>query len=287
MTSLGLNTRHGSLNVLSWEGLTFQQVVGSLQKNGNSLTNTKSFFYPAPLKHYRRNIGRTADNLPLPSSSNERQSVTISAVMEQPGGAVRTTVPICSNNGVEISTDAKMPNMTYDNMGCNVNGTTCMNVRNNALTRVRSAGMIKKRNYNVNSYQYLQNRDRTFSQNNFNYLKTGNSSAVSGSALASSNTYVQNASGQFNVANNVVIYKPSNSKFGQQGGVSSSSRLERLKLDTIEKVAGQYKQTYGTNSCDYKSSVTYSGSNGTYNGATYGRKDLYNVPTPQIIRVAF
>jgi len=286
MTSLGLNTRHGSLNVLSWEGLTFQQVISSLQKNGNSLTNTKSFFYPPPLKHYRRNIGRTGDLLPLPSSSNERQSITISTVMEQPGGAVKTTVPICSNNGVEIATDVKLPNMTYDNAGCN-NGIICMNFRNKALTRVRSAGMIKKRNYNVNSYQYLQNRDRTFSQNTFNYLKSGDSSAIAGSPLASSNTYVQNASGQFNVANNVVIYKPSNSKFGQQGGVSSSSRLERLKLDTIEKVASQYKKTYGTNSCDYKSSATYGGSNGPNNGATYGRKDLYNVPTPQIVKVQF
>jgi hypothetical protein len=89
------------------------------------------------------------------------------------------------------------------------------------------------------------------------------------------------------VANNVVIYKPNNAKYGQQGGVSSSSRIDRLKLETIETVAAKYKTTYGTNSQNYKASVTYGGSYGTQNGTTFGPKDNYNVPTPQITKVDF
>jgi hypothetical protein len=36
-----------------------------------------------------------------------------------------------------------------------------------------------------------------------------------------------------NKSNNVTIYKPNNKKFSKQGAVSSGSRLDRLKLDTI------------------------------------------------------
>jgi hypothetical protein len=284
MTSLGLNIKNGALNVISWEGLTFKQVVSSIQKNTNDSTQTKLFFYPAPLKIYRRNIGKTGNT--LISSNNERQSVNIANVMEQPGSTINTSIPICSNNGVEITTNPNIPNSTYEKGVCDTN-TQCMNLQINSLNRVRSSGMIRKKNYNVNSYQYLQNRDRTFSQNQFNYINTGNSNAKPGSPLAINNTYLQNANGQFNVSNNAVIFKPNNSKYGQQGGVSSSSRIERIKHDTVQDIAYKYKQTFGTTSNDYKISATYGGSNGPLNGITYGKKDLYNVPTPQLINVDF
>lgn len=275
MTSLGFNIKNGSLNVLSWEGLTFKQIVSSIQKNTNSSTKTETFFHPRPLKHYRRNIGKTNNNL---SSNNERQSLTISNVIEQPGGSIYTIVPICFNNGVEINTN--IINSKYENNVCNTYP-LCMSNPINALIRVRSSGMIRKRTYNVNNYQYLQNSDKSFSQNQFNYINNGNSNAKPGSALAllSNNTYVQNGMGQFNIPNKTVIYKPNNSKYGQQGGVSSSSRIERIKYETIQKIATNYKITYGTTSNDYKISVTYGGNNGSNNGITYGRKDLYNVPT--------
>jgi hypothetical protein len=287
ITNLGFTNQNGSgsLSTLSWQGLTFQQVVGSLQKNTNTSTSTKSFFYPRPIKSYRRNIGNTGV---LNSSSNERQSVTISATMEQPGGMVKTTIPICSNNGVGIKTDPNIINSTYENGVCNTSA-ICMTPQVNSLKRVRSAGMIRKRNYNVNSYQMLDNRDKTFAQNQFNYLNTGNSGATAGSPLAllTKNTYVQNGSGQFNVANNTVIYKPSNWKFANQGGVSSSSRTERLKYDNMQKVAYNYKQTYGVDTRNYALSVTYGGTNGNGSSVTYGAKNKMLVPTPKIVKVRF
>jgi hypothetical protein len=282
MTSLGFNYSP----LIKWQGLTFQQVVSTLQKNTNTSTQTTSFFRAGPLKIYRRNIGRTNDSGALISSNNERQSVTIANVMEQPGGAVNTTVPICYNNGVGIVTNQNITNNAYQKGLCT---TICVSEPANALKRVKSAGMIRSKKYNVNSYQYLDNRDRTFAQNQFNYIKSGNQTVKPGSALAilANNQYVQNGNGQFNVPNNVVIYKPNNAKYGQQGGVSSSARIDRLKLETIQTVALQYKNTFGTNSQDYKATVTYGGSYSTQNGTTFGPKDNYNVPTPQITRVDF
>lgn len=281
MTSLGFNIEHGSLAVLSWRGLTFQQVVSTLQKNTNTATTTKSFFSARPIKHYRKSIGRTDGTGTLKSSATERQSATIASVMEQPGGTVNTTVAICSNNGVAITTDPALINNSCDKG-------VCTTAPANALNRVRSAGMIRKRaTYNVNSYQLLESRDKTFAQNQYNYIKTGNNAATPGSPLAllASNSYVQNGAGQFNVANNTVVYKPSNWKHGCQGGVSSSSRTDRLKYDNIQKVAYQYKQAYGVNGNSYKSSATYGGSNGTSNATTYGIKNKTATPTPQITRI--
>jgi hypothetical protein len=42
-----------------------------------------------------------------------------------------------------------------------------------------------------------------------------------------------------------LYYKPSNSKFASQGGVDSSSRLTRLKYDTITNSANTYMTAYG------------------------------------------
>ena len=43
-----------------------------------------------------------------------------------------------------------------------------------------------------------------------------------------------------------LIYKPNNRKFGVQGAVQSSTRLDRLKLDTITNAAASQKADWGT-----------------------------------------
>jgi len=53
-----------------------------------------------------------------------------------------------------------------------------------------------------------------------------------------------------------VYYKPNNCQFGQQGGVSSSSRLLRLKLNTINSNATSIGQSYGKSA---GSALAYSG----------------------------
>ena len=44
----------------------------------------------------------------------------------------------------------------------------------------------------------------------------------------------------------IVTYKPNNSRFGQQGGASSSSLVARKKYDTITNVASSYNNVYGS-----------------------------------------
>ena len=57
----------------------------------------------------------------------------------------------------------------------------------------------------------------------------------------------------------IVTYKPSNRQFGQEGAVSSSTRLEKLKLDTVNKNAKSFKPAWGSegaNAAKYNGSYT-------------------------------
>jgi hypothetical protein len=47
-----------------------------------------------------------------------------------------------------------------------------------------------------------------------------------------------------------LYYKPSNSKFANQGGVDSSSRLQRLKYDTVTNSANTFMSAYGRATAD-------------------------------------
>jgi len=69
-----------------------------------------------------------------------------------------------------------------------------------ARRRVRSAGMIRRKynesqnndTYCTSSNQYLVSRNRTFSQNQYNFIRQGNSSAKPGTALSNMNIYSPN-----------------------------------------------------------------------------------------------
>jgi hypothetical protein len=61
------------------------------------------------------------------------------------------------------------------------------------------------------------------------------------------------------LACNTTIYKPNNTQFAQQGGVSSSSRLARLKYNTLNGYGAEYLSAtgaFGVNSGRYKTEPT-------------------------------
>jgi len=127
----------------------------------------------------------------------------------------------------------------------------------NARRLVRSSGMITRKYdsltnreiYNVQSKQYLHQRNKTFDQNQFNNIRIGDTSSLPGSSSSIDNVYASNTSqycSDTSETNYVPIYyKPNNSKFAQQGAVESSARLVRLKYDTITDVGAKMKAAYG------------------------------------------
>jgi hypothetical protein len=144
-----------------------------------------------PVKHYRREIA----SINGITHGNPRISMNINE-MTSPNGylVIRSGDPKCT--GVHSTLDFTLTS--------NANETTCKTaatcVADNARTRVRSAGMIVK-NYNLNrnndkyytsTQEYLKSRNRSFQQNQFNYLRKGYSSVTPGNSKSFSNVYSGN-----------------------------------------------------------------------------------------------
>jgi hypothetical protein len=140
----------------------------------------------------------------------------------------------------------------------------CNDVATNALTRVRTSGIVKK-NYYTSTKQYLESRCQSFQQNQYNFLRKGDPSVKPGTNASLSNQYAANQNSAYcqttlNCAV-PVYYKPNNSQFAQQGGVSSSSFITRLKYDTITNNGGFYAKAYGPATAN---ALAYGGSDETY-----------------------
>jgi hypothetical protein len=110
-----------------------------------------------------------------------------------------------------------------------------------------------KPKYFQSNSSYLQARCRTYNQNNYQY---GTKDVSKCENIVNPGAFRPNCQGcqgcqdnKDNKDNNVVncnqkvsYYKPNNSKFAVQGGVSSGLRMDRLKYDTINNFANGFRQ---------------------------------------------
>ena len=230
-----------------WKGKTFSQITTTIQKNksvNNPTITNNNLFRAAPLKIYRREISNTTVK-----SCNPRTSVRIDE-LNSPNGYLVYSNNNNNSNGLANTLDINLTSNTYDlgKSSCNTS-TNCFNQAKNALRRVRSSGMIKPKpdpthnnvKYFTGTQQYLISRNRSFQQNQFQYSST---------RPTTTQAYCN------------PVYKPSNSKFAQQGGVSSSARTLRKDFDTITTIGGSYRTSYGSGMAN---SLAYGVPNTGYN----------------------
>jgi hypothetical protein len=163
--------------------------------------------------------------------------------------------------------DITLPNNTYEYPGkCKsmVQDGMCKDVSTNALNRVRTSGIVKK-NYYTSTKQYLESRCQSFQQNQYNFLRKGNRAVKPGANASLDNQYAANQSNKYCQTSTdcamPVYYKPNNSQFAQQGGVSASSFITRLKYDTITNNRVSYSRAYGPATGN---ALAYGGSDETY-----------------------
>ena len=267
---------------VSWKGKTFSQITANFRTkiidykhttDDENLTIMKNnlIMKSQPLKIYRKDIA----SVPL-NTCNHRTSVKISDLIERPGGNIMNSIKSDTlTNGLVNVNDLNLPNLTGDYAGssCDNAFTTsgtdtnlvnrCLSNQNNALRRVRSSGMIVRKfnasknndTYCTSTSQYLDSRNKKFVQNTYHMLRKGDSTSIPGSAASQSNVYASNIASHCSGSSTdydplttsyiPVYYKPSNSKFAEQGGVSSSTRLLRLKYDTITSAGQTLKTTFG------------------------------------------
>lgn len=212
-------------------------------------------FRTRPVKHWRRQYGDVNNK----QTFNNRALIQY---LDRPGGViVRPYVEQCDCSGsISMVTDFNLGRETRDNKvgkfnplnssddeanikhyyENNVNNInpyiTCLDLGDTPSkarkltqqkTTINENPALPK--YFQSNRAYLQNRCRTFHQRSFNFQNVSTTST-------NSVEFDANCSGSTQDCKKT-IYKPNNSKFAVQGAVDSSSRIARLKLDTINNHA--------------------------------------------------
>jgi len=174
----------------SWKGKTLEQVVSSIQKNEGTQSNLQihQLMRAQPLKLYRREIASNPSN-----SCNVRTSTKIENI-NMPGSTIVSET--YTGNGLVGSLHLDESTNSAENPPA-CKSECIFSPEANARRRVRSSGMIpKKHNINKNNdqyctstNQYLVSRNRTIKQNEYNYIRKGNSGVEPGTGLSKSNIY--------------------------------------------------------------------------------------------------
>ena len=245
---------------------------------------------PNPIKHWRKQLH--PNNV---SSSSTRSAVGMP--MDIPGGSVYLGINggcSCNDRSGEAETVniATTKNNMFDYTGSAIGpnkSTVCLAC--NPVKNIIRSGMTEKRINPINSTveptkkyafstkEYLRSKCKTYEQrltgskiSGIDYDKQYNDS-ITGSQIRRSltcpdetcnkNTYIP------------IIYKPNNREFSTQGAVSSSSRLDNLKLNTINKSANSFKKKLGN------AAANASAYNGNFN-SPYTIKSKNNICSSNI-----
>lgn len=191
------NSNIGLNEIISWKGRTFNQITSYIRKNGgvNSALNVgTNIFNRLPLKIYRREIA-------IPTETNCKQRLAMRLdLLNAPGGTITNSA--VNAGGLVNTIDFNLTENTSERPGSACDG-VCPSTgssQSNALRRLRSGGMIKKQfdlstskqTYYTNSQQYINSRNRGFTQNQFYYTRVGNSSSKPGDSLSTNNIYTTN-----------------------------------------------------------------------------------------------
>ena len=198
------NSNIGLNEIISWKGRTFNQITSYIRKNGGVNSNVNvgtNIFKNLPLKIYRREIA-------VPTETNCKQGHAMRLdLLNAPGGTITNSAiyadGLAVNPGGLVNTiDFNLTENTSERPGSACDG-VCASTgssQSNALRRLRSSGMIKKQfdlstskqTYYTNSQQYINSRNRGFTQNQFYYTRLGNSSSKPGDSLSTNNIYTTN-----------------------------------------------------------------------------------------------
>ena len=239
----------------SWKGNTYGVVNGegkyftmnahsvpsySNPKQAPSLeTYSGPFGRPKPLKLYRKQL------MPLGTTSSR---ASIGNIMDVPGGAINigrnpeSGCPTCddqpTNHILVYKGDKGECHRCYKS-DCNYDGGSFRCFRSTeGNIGYRPASTIVSKSYYQSMGSYLRSRGKTYDQNlsrnpipTINYSTSPNQSYNMGTCEVCPRS------------ESTTVFKPNNKKFRVQGAVSSSSRTDRLKLDTTKTTAKSWFDT--------------------------------------------
>ncbi len=214
-------------------------VLPSYQFHENNADNNKgNRFASRPLRQWRKQLHATNGLLSY-------RRTAIGMPMDRPGGEIVATTPnICEACGGSASDLKTLVIKDSGCTSCHITRTSLSNNNNAAYT---------------DSNAYLQSKCTTYEQKlaynpvaGINYFSA--EGFVLEPSISPSGPQVRETNQCYSLSNcfitsankcNTTIYKPNNSQFAQQGGVSSGSRISRLKYNTLNNYGAEYRSAMG------------------------------------------
>lgn len=253
---------------ISWKGSSSTNSIAP--SNSHPPINASGPAFKAqPINHWRKQL------IPTEASGSRNRRAGVGMPMDTPGGSVYLGNVVgntdCFLNAVdtpaaglkEYIEKSNDTNFTYRAADCFYDASANKMVRlacNPENNRIRPATTLLSKKYYTDRKSYMRSRCMLYDQKLTANLIQGSTD--------SSIRQTQNCCPS-NTASCQTIYNPNNTQFAQQGAVDSSSRLTRLKLDTVNKNAASYRNTFGTTAPRYLGMAT----------TPYFLKSKYEPPT--------
>lgn len=189
------------------------------QTNVDNITYVKSGNAINPIKHWRKQLIPVNNTHSTDCSYNKYTYVQYDNYVNNSSKITKYGQPACSSNDPKSKI-------------------------------IKSAQMLTSSNYCRDSKEYLRKKCLTYEQRltgaldpTISYV-TSNGNPIYPSD-SNKGTQIRNILNCTDNKCNNMIYKPNNTTFGTQGAVSSSSRIQRLKVDTINSNANSFRSAWG------------------------------------------
>jgi hypothetical protein len=132
------------IKINGWKGKPFYEVMATIQLNTNTAKtlSLRQLRKPLPLRLYRKEIHNITGQQ-RPSTCSGRISMKITDI-DMPGSTIVSETLKSYSNGLVNTLDINPTTLTAENGSCNT-VSACFSPANNALKRVRSAGMIPRK----------------------------------------------------------------------------------------------------------------------------------------------
>jgi hypothetical protein len=207
--------------------------------------------------------------------------------VQQPGNSYTISehfLEVPKNKGTIVENQGFIDNGDYQ-INTGIYGTKCIacNPQNNVI---KSASTLLSRAYYSDTTGYLKSRCKTYQQNasinrtsGVTYLSPDGqhiwaTSSANGSQVYQTNDIYKprvNPHACSGSGASTVIFKPNNYQYSVQGAVDSSTRIEKLKLNTINTNANSLRSAFGNEAA---SACKFTGSGDT----PYFLKNKYQPP---------
>ena len=268
-------------------------------------------FKARPIKHWRRQLVPTTINTgsgisgpSQPIGSSGQRNATVGLLMDRPGAVSYVGDASCEcvqqpgnsytisehflevpkNKGTIVENQGVINNGDYE-INTGIYSTRCIgcNPQNNVI---KSASSLLSRAYYSDTTGYLKSRCKTYQQNasinrtsGVTYLSPNGqhiwaTSSANGSQVYQTNDIYKprvNPHACGGSGASPVIFKPNNYQYSVQGAVDSSTRIEKLKLNTINTNANSLRNAFGNEAA---SACKFTGSGDT----PYFLKNKYQPP---------